>query len=141
MEPGGATSESKLGHRFALPDTDPRHLRLRDAGVAAERRDQVVKCANPAGHTGYPKPHHASGGVPQAVPMPSCLGSGAMSGLLRPIGPKPAQIYWARRALVFGAAMVLAIACALIIKGASSGSAAQQDPPSGADSAGSATAA
>ena len=63
-----------------------------------------------------------------------------MSGLLRPIGPEPAQIYWARRALVFGAAMVLAIACALIIKGASSGSAAQQDPPSGADSAGSATA-
>ncbi len=52
-----------------------------------------------------------------------------MSGLLRPVGPDPAQAYWARRALVFGAAVVLAIAVALIMSGASSGSAAQPGPP------------
>ena len=58
--------------------------------------------------------------------MPSCLGSGAMSGLLRPVGPAPTQTYWARRALVFGPAVsVLAIAVVLISNGTSSGTAAQ----------------
>jgi hypothetical protein len=52
-----------------------------------------------------------------------------MSGLLRPIGPEPVQTYWARRALVFGAPMALAIAGALIISGTSSGSATQPNPP------------
>ena len=46
-----------------------------------------------------------------------------MSGLLRPVGPETAQTYWVRRALVFGATMVLAVAVALIISGTSSGSA------------------
>jgi hypothetical protein len=55
-----------------------------------------------------------------------------MSGLLRPIGPEPGQIYWARRALVFGAAMVLAIALGLIISGTTGGSAAQPNPPTAA---------
>jgi hypothetical protein len=31
------------------------------------------------------------GGVARAGPAPSCLGSGAMSGLLRPVGPEPGQ--------------------------------------------------
>jgi Protein of unknown function (DUF3152) len=48
-----------------------------------------------------------------------------MSGLLHPVGPKSMRIYWARRALVFGAATVLAVAAALIIHGTSSGSEAQ----------------
>ena len=52
-----------------------------------------------------------------------------MSGVLRPIGPAPVQTYWARRALVFGAAIVLAITGGLIISGTSSGSATQPDPP------------
>ena len=55
-----------------------------------------------------------------------------MSGLLRPVGPAPAQTYWARRALVFGpAASVLAIAVVLISNGTSSGSAAQPNPLAG----------
>src|SRR4051794_11231930 len=63
----------------------------------------------------------------------SCLGSGAMSGVLRPVGPQPVQTYWARRALVFGAAaMVLVIAVALIISGTSNGSTAQPNPPASA---------
>jgi len=62
-----------------------------------------------------------------------------MSGLLRPVGPEPVQTYWARRALALGAAMVLAIAVALIISGASGGSAAQPNPPAGAYSVGFAT--
>ena len=46
-----------------------------------------------------------------------------MSGLLRPVGPAPVQTYWARRALVFGAAAsVLAIAVVVISHGTSSGS-------------------
>jgi hypothetical protein len=52
-----------------------------------------------------------------------------MSGLLRPVGPESAQTYWARRGLVFGAAMVLTVAMALIVTGTSSGSAAQPNPP------------
>ena len=68
------------------------------------------------------------------------LGSGAMSGVLRPVGPAPAQTYWARRALVFGAAVsVLAIAVVLISNGTSSGSAAQLNPPAGGSSVGSPT--
>jgi hypothetical protein len=63
-----------------------------------------------------------------------------MSGLLRPVGTEPVQTYWARRALVFGAATVLAIAAPLIITGRSSGSAAQPNPPHGAYSVGSQTA-
>ena len=56
-----------------------------------------------------------------------------MSGVLRPVGPAPAQTYWARRALVFGPAVsVLAIAVVLISNGTSSGSAAQPNPPAGA---------
>ena len=57
---------------------------------------------------------------------------GAMSGLLYPVGPDSVRTYWARRALVFGAAMVLAIAVALIISDTSSGSAARPNPPAGA---------
>jgi hypothetical protein len=72
--------------------------------------------------------------------MPSCLGSEAMSGLLRPVGPEPVQTYWARRALVLGSAIVPVIAGALIIGGTSSGSAAQPNPPPGAYSVGSQTA-
>jgi hypothetical protein len=52
-----------------------------------------------------------------------------MSRLLQPVGPESVQTYWARRALVLGAATVLAIAGALIIHGTSSGSAAQPNPP------------
>jgi hypothetical protein len=51
-----------------------------------------------------------------------------MSGLLRPVGPENAQTYWARRGLVFGATMVLAVAVTLIINGTSSGSAVQANP-------------
>jgi hypothetical protein len=51
-----------------------------------------------------------------------------MSGLLHPVGPEPAQIYWARRALVFGAATVLAVAVMLIISGTSRGLATQPKP-------------
>ena len=51
-----------------------------------------------------------------------------MSGLLRPVGPETAQTYWARRALVFGAVMVLAVAVTLIISGASSGLAVRSNP-------------
>lgn len=52
-----------------------------------------------------------------------------MSGLLRPVGPETASTYWVRRALVFGATMVLAVAVALIISGTSSGSAFRTNPP------------
>ncbi|HEY6813532.1 MAG TPA: hypothetical protein VI074_12680, partial [Propionibacteriaceae bacterium] len=55
------------------------------------------------------------GGVPPAGPVSSCLGSGAVSRLLHPVGPEPVQTYWARRALMFGAAAMLAVAAALII--------------------------
>jgi hypothetical protein len=59
-----------------------------------------------------------------------------MSGLLRPVGPEAAQTYWARRGLVLGATMVLAIAVLLIISGANIGSAVQANPsPSTAGSA------
>jgi hypothetical protein len=51
-----------------------------------------------------------------------------MSGVLRPVGPEPEQIYWARRALVFGAAMALVIAVPLVISGASGNPAAQPGP-------------
>jgi hypothetical protein len=51
-----------------------------------------------------------------------------MSGLLRPVGPEPAQTYWARRALVFGAMMVLAVAVTLIINGTSNGLAVRSNP-------------
>jgi hypothetical protein len=51
-----------------------------------------------------------------------------MSGLLRPVGPETAQIYWVRRAVVFGATMVLAVAVALIINGTSSVLAVQSNP-------------
>jgi hypothetical protein len=59
-----------------------------------------------------------------------------MSGVLRPVGPEPVQTYWARRALVFGAAIALVIAVPLIISG---GSAAQPGPPAGPNSIGSPT--
>lgn len=52
-----------------------------------------------------------------------------MSGALRPVGPESAQTYWARRGLVFGAAMVLTVAMALIVGATSSGSVAQPNPP------------
>src|SRR4029453_2565309 len=51
-----------------------------------------------------------------------------MSGLLRPVGPETAQTYWARRALVFGAMTVLAVAVTLIINGTSSGLAVRSNP-------------
>jgi hypothetical protein len=51
-----------------------------------------------------------------------------MSGLLRPVGPETKQTYWARRALVFGAMMVLAVAVTLIINGTTSGSAIRSSP-------------
>jgi hypothetical protein len=51
-----------------------------------------------------------------------------MSGLLRPVGPEGAQAYWARRGLVLGATMVLAIAVLLIISGATIGSAVHANP-------------
>jgi hypothetical protein len=53
---------------------------------------------------------------------------GCMSGLLRPVGPETAQTYWARRALLFGAMMVLAVAVTLIINGTSSRSAVRSSP-------------
>jgi hypothetical protein len=62
-----------------------------------------------------------------------------MSGLLQPVGPESVQTYWARRALVFGAAMVLVTAGALLIHGTSRGSAAQPNPPTGTYSVGSPT--
>jgi hypothetical protein len=52
-----------------------------------------------------------------------------MSGLLHPVGPESAQIYWARRVLVLGAATVLAGAVMLIISGTSRGLATQPKPP------------
>ena len=63
-----------------------------------------------------------------------------MSGLLHPVGPESAQIYWARRGLVFGAAAVLAVAVALIISGTGSGSEAQPSQRAAAYSVGSPTA-
>jgi len=53
---------------------------------------------------------------------------GCMSGLLRPVGPETAHTYWVRRALIFGATMVLAVAVALIANGTSSGSAVRANP-------------
>ena len=50
---------------------------------------------------------------------------GAMIGLLHPVGPETAGTYWARRAFVTGATVVLAIALPLIITGVGGGSAAQ----------------
>lgn len=63
-----------------------------------------------------------------------------MSGLLHPVGPESAQIYWARRALVFGAAAVLAVAVALIISDTGSGSETQPSQRAAAYSVGSPTA-
>jgi hypothetical protein len=63
-----------------------------------------------------------------------------MSGLLRPVGPEPAQTYWARRALLFAAGMVLAIFMVLIIGSTRSGSAAQPNPRTEPYSAASSTA-
>jgi hypothetical protein len=60
-----------------------------------------------------------------------------MSGLLQPVGPESVQTYWARRALVLAATMVLAVAVALIINGTNRGSAAQPNQPAGAHSVGS----
>jgi hypothetical protein len=51
-----------------------------------------------------------------------------MSGLLHPVGPETTQTYWARRALVFGATMVLAVAVALIINGTSNSLAPRSNP-------------
>ena len=51
-----------------------------------------------------------------------------MSGLLHPVGQETAQTYWARRALVFGATMVLAVAVTLIINGTSNGLAVRSNP-------------
>lgn len=51
-----------------------------------------------------------------------------MSGLLHPVGPETAQTYWARRALAFGATMVLAVAATLIINGMSNGLALRSNP-------------
>ena len=65
---------------------------------------------------------------------------GAMSGLLHPVGPESVHPYWARRAVLFGAAAVLAIAAALIIHGTSSGSEAQPNQPPAAYPVGSPTA-
>ena len=50
---------------------------------------------------------------------------GAMIGLLHPVGPETTMTYWARRAFVIGATVVLPIALPLIIAGVSSASAAQ----------------
>ena len=50
---------------------------------------------------------------------------GAMIGLLHPVGPETTGTYWARRAFVTGATVVLAIALPLIITGVGSGSAAE----------------
>src|SRR5688572_1189225 len=52
----------------------------------------------------------------------------SMSGLLRPVGPEGAQTYWARRGLVLGATVVLAIAVLLIISGAGIGKAVHANP-------------
>jgi hypothetical protein len=54
-----------------------------------------------------------------------------MSGMLHPVGPETAQTYWARRALVFGATIVLAVAVTLIINGTSNGLAVRSNlvPP------------
>jgi hypothetical protein len=51
-----------------------------------------------------------------------------MSGLLRPVGPEAPQTYWARRGLIVGATMVLAVAVLLIIGGADIGSALRSNP-------------
>jgi hypothetical protein len=64
---------------------------------------------------------------------------GAMSGLLRPVGPEPVLAYWAEGALVLGAAMMLVIAVALRISDTSSGSAAQPNPSASANSVSSPT--
>jgi Protein of unknown function (DUF3152) len=112
------------------------------AGVCSDARPVGGRTCLAINH-GWPIPGqvlplHAHGGVPPAGPAPGCLGSSAMSGLLRPVGPAPIQTYWARRALVFGAvATVLAIAVVLIISRTSSGSAAQPSPPADAYSVGS----
>jgi hypothetical protein len=53
-----------------------------------------------------------------------------MSGVLHPVGPEPAQTYWARRGLVFAAATVFAVALTLIISGTSSSSVAAPGPAS-----------
>jgi hypothetical protein len=59
---------------------------------------------------------------------------GSMSGLLRPVGPEATQTYWARRGLILGATMVLAVAVLLIISGANIGSAVHVSPsPSAAE--------
>lgn len=50
---------------------------------------------------------------------------GAMIGLLHPVGPEATGTYWARRAFVTGATVVLVIALPLIITGVGSGSAAE----------------
>ena len=48
-----------------------------------------------------------------------------MIGLLHPVGPEATGTYWARRAFVTGATVVLVIALPLIITGVGSGSAAE----------------
>ena len=55
---------------------------------------------------------------------------GAMSGVLRPVGPESVQTYWVRRGLVFAAAAVLVVTLTLIITSTSSGSAAAPGPAS-----------
>ena len=62
-----------------------------------------------------------------------------MSGVLRPVGRDPVRTYWTRRALVFGAAVAVAMPVLLIIGGMSSGSAAQPGPPAVPYSVGSPT--
>jgi Protein of unknown function (DUF3152) len=79
------------------------------------------------------------GGVPPGGSTPSCLGSGAMNGLLRRVGPEPVLVYWAEAALVFGAAMLLVIAVAFRVSDTSSGSAAQPNPSASAYSVSSPT--
>ena len=64
---------------------------------------------------------------------------GAMSGVLRPVGPESAHTYWTRRGLVFGAAAVLAVAAALIIHGTSSSSEARPNQQPAAHPVGSPT--
>lgn len=78
--------------------------------------------------------------MPPAGPVSSCLGSGAVSRLLHPVGPESVQTYWARRALMFGAAAMLAVAAALIIHSTSSGSEAQPNQQAAAYSVDSPTA-
>jgi hypothetical protein len=53
-----------------------------------------------------------------------------MSGVLHPVGPEPAQTYWARRGLVFAATTVFVVALTLIISGTSSSSVAAPGPAS-----------